>query len=141
MAVTTLATPSLETMLCTTGMCGTKTQKTFSLLFDSARCQMSDTAAVASVEEIDKIIFGQEFDMFTSSGNRNIQAVDLSIHLWCLGYDPIKWWDEEFLNTVETSQAFFERDLDAFRHHLLRVSDYLDQWGEMGTDEAKRFLL
>lgn len=141
MAVTTLAVASMNGAYCTTGMCGTRTQKTFSLLFDTARCQMSERETLSSVEEIDKIIFGQEFDMFASSGNRNIQAVNLSIHLWCLGYDPIKWWDEEFLNTVETSQAFFERDLDAFRHHLLRVSDYLDRWGEIGTDKAKHFLL
>ena len=126
---------------CATGMCGTNEQKVFSFMFDTARCQMRTEEALDSIKEIDKIIFGQEFDMFTEAGHRNHQAVNLSIHLWCLGYDPIEWWDVVFLTTVEISQTFFDRDLNNFRDHLLRVSDYLEQWGEMGTNEAKCFLL
>lgn len=68
---------------------------------------------------------------FTTPGTRNDSAVDTSIALHVLGCsDTVKWFDEFFRN----NPWFEERNVSAFRRHLLRVEPYLEEWGGFGNE-------
>lgn len=68
---------------------------------------------------------------FTTPGSRNDSAVDTSIALHVLGCkDTVKWFDEFFRD----NPWFGERNVSAFRRHLIRVEPYLEEWGGFGNE-------
>ena len=67
-----------------------------------------------------------EDSTFAMSGNRNNPAVNASIALHVLGYNPIEWFREFFdVNDAD----FYHHDVDAFLDHLYRVAGYIEDWG------------
>lgn len=61
---------------------------------------------------------------FGTSGRRNNDAVNFSIALHVLGYDPQEWF-ENLNDTVD----FPAEDYFGMREHIQRVADYLEAWG------------
>lgn len=72
-----------------------------------------------------------EYGGFMQSGCRNNQAVNMSIALHVLGYDPSAWLEEHLPVIREHALPGFaidETDYDLFKEHLNRVSHYLADW-------------
>lgn len=72
-----------------------------------------------------------EYGGFMQSGCRNNQAVNMSIALDVLGYDPSVWLEEhlpEIKKHTLPGFAINEIDYDLFREHLYRVSSYLERY-------------
>jgi hypothetical protein len=61
---------------------------------------------------------------FGNEGRRNNDAVNFSIALHVLGYDPQEWF-ENLNDTVD----FTPEDYFGMREHLQRIADYLEAWG------------
>lgn len=66
---------------------------------------------------------------FATDGRRNKDAVNFSIALWVLGYDPIPWFE-----ALDDTVNFHSRDYREFTDHLRRVHDYLSTWGPQGNE-------
>lgn len=79
-------------------------------------------------------ILRQEIDTprFAAPGYRNNQAVNCSIALHVLGYNPETWFENFF---EEFGLMFKEQDVSAFMEHLDRVCPYLSTWGPAGSEE------
>ena len=67
---------------------------------------------------------------FGSDGRRNDDAVNLSIALWVLGYDPLVWFD------ALDDEVDLGDDYSYMKEHMDRVHDYIDVWGP-GWNKAK----
>lgn len=69
---------------------------------------------------------------FMEPGWRNDQAVNISIALHVLGFNPSKWL-EIFLN--KTPFGYNTNDWEIFQDHLNRIEEYLFFWGPQGLEE------
>lgn len=94
---------------------------------------MTDTAITefdrdVALDYIEQVI-GGAYGKFMSAGCRNNQAVNLSIALDVLGYDPIVWV-REYLPAIRQILEYeiTSEDAELFKEHLVRVSDYLERW-------------
>lgn len=68
---------------------------------------------------------------FGTMGRRNDDAVNFSIAIHVLGYDPIEWFE-----ALDDVVNFDPMDYSEMKDHLDRVHEYLDYWGPDG-DKAK----
>jgi hypothetical protein len=80
---------------------------------------------------------------FIDDGHRNYDAVNTSIALHVLGFNPSKWFKSFFDFTEEEfPEMFFDSDIDKFKEHLDRVDCYLESWGPIGKEsEALSYAL
>ena len=67
-----------------------------------------------------------EDSTFAFPGNRNNPAVNASIALHVLGYNPVEWFKGFF---DASGDDFHYRDVSAFLDHVYRVAGYIEDWG------------
>ena len=67
-----------------------------------------------------------EDSTFALPGNRNNPAVNASIALHVLGYNPVEW----FKGFFDRNDDYFRyRDVEMFLDHVYRVAGYIEDWG------------
>ena len=72
---------------------------------------------------------------FIDDGHRNQDAVNASIALYVLGFNPPTWF-KNFFDFIEDNfpDMFYDTDIDKFWDHLYRVEPYLTTWGPTGRE-------
>lgn len=113
--------------------CGTKTA--YDIDIDVAGYAPLLSVAADQEDKLNALdILKKEMDTprFAASGYRNDQAVNCSIALHVLGYNPVTWFEGFF---AEFGSMFQPSDVSAFEEHLDRVYPYLDTWGPAGSEE------
>lgn len=113
--------------------CGTKTECDIDI--DVADYAPLLSAGVSQEDKLNALdILKNEMDTprFAARGYRNNQAVNCSIALHVLGYNPETWFEEFF---TEFASIFQPLDVSAFKEHLDRIYPYLDVWGPAGSEE------
>ena len=74
-------------------------------------------------------------DTFADNGCRNEDAVNACIALHVLGFDPEVWF-ENFFERNNQDHKFFDRDIEMFMEHVIRVNHYVSKWGPEGKEGA-----
>ena len=65
---------------------------------------------------------------FGTDGRRNDDAVNMSIAVWVLGYDPLEWF-----GSLDDVVDFDSDDFRYMNEHLGRIYDYVKAWGPDGN--------
>lgn len=78
-----------------------------------------------------ELVISGYYGPFMQPGYRNNQAVNMSIALNVLGYEP-RAWLEEYLPDIRDHEvwAICSEDIIAFDDHLDRMEPYLEHWSE-----------
>lgn len=71
-------------------------------------------------------------------GDRNDHAVNISVALWCLGYEHP--WDE-VVYSVALQAGLTPTEIALWADHFARVEDYLPSWGVLGDSDALKYAL
>lgn len=76
-----------------------------------------------------ELVINGYYGPFMQPGYRNNQAVNMSIALNVLGYDPRAWLDE-YLPDIREHEGWLicSEDIVAFDDHLSRMEPYLERW-------------
>lgn len=76
-----------------------------------------------------ELVINGYYGPFMQPGYRNNQAVNMSIALNVLGYDPRAWLDEYLPDIREhEGRPICSEDIVAFDDHLGRMEPYLEHW-------------
>lgn len=76
-----------------------------------------------------ELVINGYYGPFMQPGYRNNQAVNMSIALNVLGYDPRAWLDEYLPDIREhEGRPIRSEDIVAFDDHLGRMEPYLERW-------------
>lgn len=114
--------------------CGTKNPEEMTIDLEEFGVR-NETDGKKTAEALHMLISCMNDRDFIDDGHRNYDAVNTSIALHVLGFDPRKWFNNFFeMILVTYKDMFFETDIDRFWDHLDRVYPYLKNWGPIGHE-------